>query len=80
MTQYCNDYGDRIGCLGTPDDRYTMNFDDIGERPILWCAFCGPAAHALDQVLTKALEERGPAFVEDFAREVDTAHKDLYRT
>jgi len=80
MTQFCNDYGDRAGCLGTPDERYTMRFDDIGLPPILWCAFCGPEAQAFDKVLTKALEDRGPTFVEDFARVVDAAAKEVYRT
>lgn len=80
MTQYCNDYGDRVGCLGTPDDRYTMHFDDIGHPPILWCAFCGPMANALDQALTDALNSRGPEFAEDFAKAVDAATKNAYQT
>lgn len=80
MRGYCNDYGDRVGCLGTPDERYTMQFDDIGQPPILWCAFCGPEANALDRLLIAALEERGPEFVEDLTREVEAATKEVYRT
>lgn len=80
MRDYCNDYGDAEGCLGTPDERYTMRFDDIGLPPILWCASCGPKAQALDKVLTKALEERGTAFVEDFTKIVDDARKKAYIT
>lgn len=79
MTQYCNDYGDRAGCLGTPDEQYTMHFDDIGEKPILWCAFCGPAAHALDAALAEALDNRGLEFTKQFASLVDAATKDLYK-
>lgn len=80
MQGYCNDYGDAPGCLGTPDERYTMRFDDIGLPPILWCAFCGPQAHAFDKALTEALDERGPEFVEDFKQIVDAASKEVYRT
>lgn len=65
----CRDYGDRPGCLGEADERWTMRFDDIGEKPIYWCAFCGPDAHAMGAALTEALETRGP----EFATEVDEA-------
>lgn len=60
MTEgFCNDYGDRPGCLGKPDPRYTMSFGDIGEGEILWCAFCGPDAHAMNDILREAIETHG---------------------
>lgn len=58
----CKDFGDRPGCLGTPDPRYTMDFSDIGEDPILWCSHCGPDAHAMSEALVHAMETRGPEF------------------
>lgn len=61
-SKYCNDYGDLPGCLGVPDERYTMRFDDIGEQPILWCAYCGPRAAALALILDAALTVNGPDF------------------
>lgn len=56
VDRVCKDR-DRPGCLGTPDERYTMLFDDIGELPIYWCAHCGPEAHAMNDVFMKALED-----------------------
>lgn len=58
---FCNDFGDRTGCLGTPDPQYTMRFDELGEAPILWCAHCGPEAQEMDRVLSAALRDR-PGF------------------
>lgn len=37
IPRICKDH-DRPGCLTVPDDRFTMNFDDIGMPPILWGA------------------------------------------
>lgn len=54
----CHDYGDAIGCNGTPDPRYTMRFDDLGKPPIHWCSHCGPIAQAMTAVLVRAIEER----------------------
>jgi len=65
----CNDRGDRPGCLGEPDERYTMRFDDIGEEPVRWCAHCGPDAHAVNAALQEALRTRGPRL----ARELEAA-------
>ena len=73
MTHWCNDYGDREGCLGEADERYTMRFDDIGEEPIYWCAFCGPTAHAMEQVIATALQERGPAFQKELTELIEQA-------
>jgi len=71
---YCNDYGDRPGCLGEADPRYVMDF---GEGQIIhWCAFCGPEAHRLNNVLTKAFETRGPEFLEEFSTLVHNAEKE----
>lgn len=56
----CNDFGDNPMCLCDPDPRYTMRFDDIGEAPIYWCAFCGPGAHMLDKSLMDALQSQRP--------------------
>ena len=79
-SMYCQDYGDRVGCLKVPDHRYTMLFDDIGERPILWCSFCGPTAHAQYAAITEALATKGPEFLESFEREIDKAHTELVRS
>jgi hypothetical protein len=70
----CHDYGDRPGCLGTPDERYTMRFDDLGEPPIFWCAVCGPDAQAMTAALIKALETRGPEFVAEASDAIESAH------
>jgi hypothetical protein len=67
MKPLCNDFGDRPGCLREADERYTMRFDDIGEPPIFWCAFCGPEAHALGASLDSALRARGPEFQKELA-------------
>lgn len=53
----CRDFGERPGCLGTPDPRFTMDFSDIGEDPIYWCSFCGAEAQALDAALVSALHD-----------------------
>lgn len=52
---YCNNYGEAPDCLGTPDPRYTMRFDDIGKEPIEWCAACGPLEHKMAKMLMKIL-------------------------
>ncbi len=65
--QFCNDYGDNPACLKTPDQRYTMRFDDIGQPPILWCAYCGPIAHGMSASISEAFTERGDEFVAEFA-------------
>jgi hypothetical protein len=36
---------DEDGCVGTIDEKYTVNFDDIGELPVKFCGVCGPKAH-----------------------------------
>lgn len=68
----CHNFGDAPGCLGTPDDRYTMRWDDLGEPPMQFCAVCGPEAHAMAAALELALATRGP----EFAKKVDEAIKE----
>lgn len=64
----CRDAGDAPGCLETPDDTYTMFFDDIGESPIFWCAHCGPRAKRMDAALVAGLNESP-----ERASEIETA-------
>lgn len=54
----CNDYGDPDvpECLGEPDPRYVMKFDDVGEAPLQWCAACGPRAHKMSDAIHEAFE------------------------
>jgi hypothetical protein len=56
----CRDQG-RPGCLGVPDERYTMPFPEFDDV-LYWCAHCGPEAHAMNAALMAALETRGPEF------------------
>ena len=83
----CNEYGDPdvSNCLGTPDPRYTMRFDEIGEAPILWCANCGPLAQAMDEEMTKAFAmdpEGFPAKLENAIENAETEQvvEDVVRT
>lgn len=71
----CRDFG-REGCLGEPDPRYTMRFDDIGEPPLYWCTACGPGAHALTEAFTAALQERGAEFRAKVEAAVEAAKND----
>jgi hypothetical protein len=75
----CNDYGDDNvpNCLGTPDPRYTMRFDEIGEQPILWCANCGPLAQAMDEGLTKAFMADPLNFPKTLEDAIDKAETDV---
>lgn len=56
----CKDFGDPDvpECLGEADERYTMRFDDIGEPPLHWCAFCGPRTQVLNEALQNAFATR----------------------
>lgn len=65
----CRDFG-RPGCCSIPDARYTMNFDDIGEKPIYWCTFCGKQSHAMDKAIKKAFAT-DPNFGERFKKAID---------
>jgi len=70
----CNDYGDPDvpECLGEPDDRFTMRFDDIGERPLLWCSACGPRAKSMEEALTEALDVGGTEFADKLEFAIET--------
>ena len=66
----CRGEGDRPGCLGIADERYTMRFDDIGEAPLHWCAACGPEAQAMNDALQSAFATR-PGFAGELAAALD---------
>ena len=53
------------------DERFTMRFDDIGEPPIYWCASCGAEAQAINELITRAFDERGPGFAKEFAEAIE---------
>lgn len=57
-------------CLGISDSRYTMRFDDIGEKPIYWCTPCGIQAKAMDKALEAALQTR-PGLFETLRKALD---------
>lgn len=83
MTQqelYCNDFGDAPDCAKTPDPRYTMSFEDIGQGCIYWCSVCGPKSQALDNAIMKALQERPPQFMKDFEQAVNEAYKGIVKS
>jgi hypothetical protein len=68
----CQNFGDQSappGCLCESDERYTMDFSDIGEGCIYWCSKCGPEAQAIDSALTKALDD--PNFFARFKESVE---------
>ena len=73
MKVYCQHYGEKIGCLGEPDDQYIMRFDEIGGPPIHWCSFCGPDAHKINEALEEALED--PETRNNFAKMVREAEE-----
>lgn len=75
MKQTCKDY-EREGCLIEPDERFTLNFDDIGEPPIYLCSHCGPDALALNDMLMKALS-KDPSLAKKLAEELDKAEAKL---
>lgn len=52
VEEKCRDFG-RPGCLGDPDDRFVVSFEDIGEGVIKFCASCGPSALAMDAAITR---------------------------
>lgn len=68
--EFCNDYGDAPLCRKVPDERYTMRFDDIGEAPILWCAYCGPIAHFQQACIEKRIAAE-PEFVSELSDAID---------
>ena len=77
MTPMCKNHGDpdAIDCVGFADDRYTMDFSDIGLPPIFWCSVCGPEAHELEASIMIAFETR-PGFAEEFERAIEKAENE----
>jgi len=69
LPRLCRDHG-RPGCLGEIDERYTMRFDEIGEPPIYWCAWCGPQAKEMAAAIKKAFADR-PGFAADFKAAIE---------
>lgn len=65
-------YFEELGCLGTPDPEYSMNFEDIGNGYLYFCKHCGPAAHARYNLIMNALSTRGPQFTEQFEKVLRT--------
>lgn len=45
----CND------CDQASDPRFEMDFSDLGEGPLEWCAEHGPDAHAMNDALQRML-------------------------
>lgn len=74
MMEFCNDYGDEPLCEKTPDPRFAMSLD--GET-LLWCARCGPRAHAMLKAIEAACAKRGPAFVAEFGALVNAAEAEV---
>jgi hypothetical protein len=59
----CRDFGEPH-CKGEIDERYTLNFDDIGQPPIYFCSSCGPFWNKVADNLVKVLKTRGTEFAE----------------
>ncbi len=77
MGDRCNDYGDRLGCLGEADPRYTMDFTDVKPGAfVFWCAHCGPEAHALNEALQEAFDTR-PGFASELEKEIERAEEEM---
>lgn len=78
VVQKCRDYGQRPECLGDIDERYTMDFSDVGEGCVIyWCSFCGPPAHALDKALMEfmAASPENVQKVKDALDKVECTHR-----
>jgi|GEM_PF-4403483 len=59
-------------CDNDADPKFEMNFDDIGEAPLHWCAECGPRAQKMSRALDEAFKTRP-----GFAEELETAIGEL---
>jgi len=80
MTQHlCNDYGDAPGCLRDADERYTMDFTDVGHGYIYWCSKCGPIAHTLQANIEEAFVTR-PGFEEEFRAAIDKGKREMVKS
>ena len=71
----CRNYGERPDCLGEIDERFTMNFDDIGELPLYWCSRCGADSHTMNEALLKAARKHGALFVKRLIDAVEVKMK-----
>jgi hypothetical protein len=76
MTHLCNDYGDSPTCEREADERYTMDYTDIGEGYIYWCARCGQVAHAMNEALVEAMRTR-PGFIEELREAIEHAKAEI---
>lgn len=72
VSDICNDYGGNPACLKDADPSQRMDFTDIGEGYIHWCANCGPAAHAQMAAINEAFEAK-PGFREEFKSAIEAA-------
>ena len=71
---YCQDYGDAPDCAGEADPRFVMDFTDIGEGYIHWCAVCGPRSAELQRRIEQRFEE-DPDFQEKFGKAIAAAEQ-----
>ncbi len=75
----CRDYGNP-GCLGVPDERYTMDFSDVEPgAKIYWCTHCGPEAHAMADILENTIATRGKEFTDKLDGLIQDAEEALRR-
>lgn len=72
MSEVCNDYGGNPACLKDADPGQRMDFTDIGEGYIHWCAHCGPRAHAQMAAINEAFATR-PEFKAQFRSAIEAA-------
>ena len=70
----CKDFREAPDCLGDIDEKYTMNFEDIGEGSIYWCTVCGKRAKELDKFFMEAMSLHGAAFMKNILDEVEKEH------
>lgn len=72
VSELCNDYGGNPACLKDADPSQRMDFTDIGEGYIEWCAHCGPLAHKMEAAINERFAE-DPGFKEEFAEAIGKA-------
>ena len=72
MSEFCHDYGDAPDCLKVIDERFTMDFRDIGEGCLYFCAKCGERAKMMNEAINRAFQTR-PGFEDDFRAAIENA-------
>lgn len=76
---FCNNAKDPVpvkGCLRVADPLYTMDFTDVEDNAFVhWCSACGPEAHLMEKLITKAIESQ-PGFRDKLEKVLDKAEKD----